>query len=395
VAALYVFAGSSGHEKSALRHLCGVVIALALVVLLTGCSSGGTSTSQRTEAGGMSIDQLFPTMPSGNAPGASSESIATATALGRGINLGNMLESPTGKGEWGVVPDSATDFLRFVPLAADAGFKHVRIPVRWSNHASADAAAVINPAFAARVDGLVDAALARGLYVIVDVHHYRQLDGDTLDKDERRVDESVVELRFLNLWRQIARRYANRSPKLLFELYNEPHGKQNETWNMLMSRALREVRQTNPGRIVIVGPTQWNNANALASLRLPPDANLLVTVHNYEPFKFTHQGADWVTPVLPTGLTCCNEAQRKEMMHAFDVATQWSKANRYPVYVGEFGAYERADIDSRVTYTRIMRDAMEARQFPWAYWELASGFGIYDPAANAWRIRLRDALIAP
>jgi endoglucanase len=385
--------------KSTLWHLRRVAIALSLwltlAALVTGCGSGGTSAPQRTNAEITSIDQLFPTMPSGNAPGASAESIATATALGRGINLGNMLESPTGKGEWGVQPDSSTDFLRFVPQAADAGFKHVRIPVRWSNHASADAAAIIDPVFAARVDGLVDAALARGLYVIVDVHHYRQLDGDTLDKDEARVDDGVVELRFLNLWRQIARRYANHSPKLLFELYNEPHGKQNETWNTLMSRALREVRQTNPGRIVIAGPTQWNNANALASLRLPPDANLLITVHNYEPFKFTHQGADWVTPVLPTGLTCCNEAQRKEMMHAFDVAAQWSKANRYPVYVGEFGAYERADIDSRVAYTRMMRDAMEARRFSWAYWELASGFGIYDPVANAWRTRLRDALLSP
>jgi endoglucanase len=368
---------------------------MVLAALVAGCGSGSTSTPQRTDAGGTSIDQLFPTMPSGNAPGASAESINTAAALGRGINLGNMLESPTGKGEWGVVPDNATDFLRFVPLAADAGFKHVRIPVRWSNHASADAAATIDPAFAARVDGLIDTALARGLYVIVDVHHYRQLDGDTLDKDELRVDDSVVELRFLNLWRQIARRYASHSPKLLFELYNEPHGKQNETWNTLMSRALREVRQSNPGRIVIVGPTQWNNANALTSLRLPPDANLLVTVHNYEPFKFTHQGADWVSPVLPTGLTCCNDAQRKEMMHGLDLAAQWSKANRYPMYVGEFGAYERADIESRVTYTRIMRDAMEARQFPWAYWELASGFGIYDPVANVWRTRLRDALMAP
>jgi endoglucanase len=393
------YPGLSGLEKSRPCYLCRVAITLVLVLmpaaLVAGCGSGGASSSQRANTESAAIDQLFPTMASGNAPGASAESINAAAALGRGINLGNMLESPTGNGEWGVMPDSVTDFLRFVPLAADAGFTHVRIPVRWSNHASTDAAAIIDPVFAARVDGLVDAALARGLYVIVNVHHYRQLDGDNLDKDEARVDDNVVELRFLNLWRQIARRYANRSPKLLFELYNEPHGKQNESWNTLMSRALREVRQTNPGRIVIVGPTQWNNADALASLRLPPDANLVVTVHNYEPFKFTHQGADWITPVLPAGVTCCDEAQRKAMTRAFDLAAQWGKANRYPVHVGEFGAYERADIGSRVAYTRIMRDLMEARQFSWTYWELASGFGIYDPVANAWRTRLRDALVSP
>ena len=36
---------------------------------------------------------------------------------------------------------------------------------------------------------------------------------------------------------------------------------------------------------------------------LPPtgDANLAATVHYYEPFNFTHQGAEWVDPSPPLG----------------------------------------------------------------------------------------------
>jgi endoglucanase len=370
----------------------GALIIATLGIL--GCSSvDAQSRTQSRPRESASVDSLFPMSAAAPATTASALSKSTAAALGRGINFGNMFDSPLANGDWGVAPDKADDYLRFVTLAADAGFKHIRVPVRWSNHASADAAAVIDPVFAARVDALIDAGLARGLYVMLDVHHYRQLDGDALDKGEFRVADDVVELRYLNMWRQISQRYANRSSRLLFELYNEPHGKQNATWNTLMSRALRVVRLTNPERVVVVGPTHWNNANSLRDLRLPADSNLLVTVHNYEPFKFTHQGAEWVSPPLPIGSTCCDAAQRSEALRALDLAAQWSQANHYPVHVGEFGSYQAAPLESRVAYTRMMRDAMEARQLPWTYWELASGFGLYDPITNAWRKSVRDALL--
>jgi endoglucanase len=371
-----------------------IVVAMTSLLVACGATTRSTPTPVPTVAS-VNLDAIFPLAPTDPPTVASALSQTTAAALGRGVNLGNLFESPLANGDWGVLPDKTTDYLRFVELAANAGFTHVRVPVRWSNHASSDAAAVIDLIFAARVDAVIDAALARGLYVLMDVHHYRQLDGDALDKGEFRVADDVVELRFLNLWRQLSQRYANRSSKLLFELYNEPHGKQDATWNTLMSRALREVRQANPGRIVVVGPTHWNNANALRDLRLPADANLLITVHNYEPFKFTHQGAEWVTPLLPTGVTCCDAAQRVEALRGLDLAVQWSKDNRYPVHVGEFGAYSAAPLDSRLAYMRLMRESMEVRKLPWTYWELASGFGIYDPLTNTWRESLRDALLAP
>ena len=59
----------------------------------------------------------------------------------------------------------------------------------------------------------------------------------------------------------------------------------------------------------MIGPTSWNSANDLRLLKLPNDANLIATVHDYNPFRFTHQGAEWVNPILPVGVTCCSAAQ--------------------------------------------------------------------------------------
>src|SRR6185436_9107984 len=102
----------------------------------------------------------YPPLANDAAPGASASAIATATAIGRGVNFGNMLEAPT-EGAWGL---TITD--DFIDKAAAAGFKSVRLPVRWSNHAGADAPYTIDPAFVQRVDAIVDKLLAKDLFVI-------------------------------------------------------------------------------------------------------------------------------------------------------------------------------------------------------------------------------------
>ena len=159
------------------------------------------------------------------------------------------------------------------------------------------------------------------------------------------------------------------------------------------ARALGVVRKSNPDRPVIVGPTHWNSSSDLQVLKVPNDANLIVTVHNYAPFSFTHQGAEWVSPVLPVGVTCCSTSQIAEMTAPLDIAKTWAAAKHYPVFVGEFGAYSKADDASRITFNRTMRDAMETRGMTWAYWEFAAGFGVYDPVALRFRQGLLDSLL--
>jgi endoglucanase len=351
--------------------------------LLLACGGGG-------EAASTAAPSSPPvSVVNGNTP-ASTRAWSTAAAMAKGINFGNMLEAPR-EGDWGVRADE-----EFIALVGTGGFTSaVRLPVRWSNHASADAQALIDPAFMARVDDVVTRLLARGVTVVMDMHHYRQLDGDALDPGEARVADAVLQDRFASMWRQIATRFAARSPQLVFELYNEPHGALEPHWNALVARTLPVVRESNPDRIVVIGPVQWNSARELARLMLPNDANLVLTVHNYAPFPFTHQGASWITPALPTGTDCCDAEQQRQMTEPLDLARADSQRRKVPVFVGEFGAYSQAPAAARVRYLRLMRDAMAARELPWFYWELASGFGLYDPERHGFRDDLKDALYAP
>jgi endoglucanase len=319
---------------------------------------------------------------------ASPEAVAMAKAIGRGVNFGNIFDAPR-EGDWGL-----RFSLDLVESASKAGFDTVRLPVRWSNHAGATAPYAIDPLFMARVGAAVDALLAQGFHVILNMHHHRQLDGDPLDDDEFAVADEILEERFLLMWRQIAWRFKNHDRRLIFELYNEPHGRlDGEPWNLLAARALQVVRASNPERVVVIGPTHWNNALHLDRLRLPDDPHLIATIHHYEPFDFTHQGAEWVTPKRPLGVRCCDSEQQAKIRGPLELAAAWSARTGYPVFVGEFGAYDKAQDASRHDYTRRVRSDAESLGMSWVYWEYAASFGVYNPNRRRFDRRLLGALM--
>ncbi len=301
--------------------------------------------------------------------------------LGRGINFGNSLESPR-EGEWGLTLKA--DYFEAVKKA---GFNSVRVPIRWSSHAAAKPPFAIDAAFFQRIDWVIEQALSRDLAVIVNVHHF----------DELYHDPDKHEAELLALWKQIGERYRDKSDRVYFELLNEPMGKLNEDrWNAMIPKVLEVVRASNPKRAVIVGPAQWNGLKALDKLKLPEkDRNLIVTFHYYSPFHFTHQGAEWVTDSKKWKGTTWTGAPKEvdELTKDFAKAAEWAKKNDRPLFLGEFGAYQAADMESRARWTRAVARLAEKDGFSWAYWEFGSGFGAYDPAAKAWREPLLKALV--
>ena len=302
--------------------------------------------------------------------------------LGRGINFGNMFEAPS-ETEWGNpwMPE-------YPRLIAELGFNHVRIPIRWEPAARSDANQpyTINPVFLNRIKQAVDSCLNNGLLAIINMHHH-----DVLFEDA-----DGQKARFLAQWKQISEFFKDYPDSLLFEILNEPHGTLSpEKWNIFLADALSTIREDNTTRVVLIGTPEWGGLGGLSKLQLPDDQNIILTVHYYNPFQFTHQGAEWSDGSDAWLGTKWNdtETERQVMQNEFAPLKTFEETQYVPVHIGEFGSYSKADETSRKKWTTYLSRYIELQGWSWAYWEFSAGFGIYNPDNGTYNQNLVNALL--
>ena len=303
--------------------------------------------------------------------------------LGRGINYGNMFDAPSESG-WGNPWKT-----KYAGMIADLGFNHVRIPVRWepSDRSMATAPYTISATFLNRIKQVVDSVINNGMFAIINMHHHDVLYEDPDGQKER----------FIAQWEQISAFFKDYSDTLLFEILNEPHNNLTpEKWNVFAADALTKIREDNPERVVLIGLAPYGGLGGLPNIQIPDDEFLILTVHYYNPFQFTHQGASWVGEGSDAWLGTewvDSEDERSIAQQEFAPLVQFEKDNKIPIHIGEFGAYEKADIVSRGKWTTYIARYLETLNWSWAYWEFSAGFGIYDPAKDKYNDVLVDALL--
>jgi endoglucanase len=300
-----------------------------------------------------------------------------AVKMGRGINILGY------DGLW----DGGTDApFRFGNLETirNAGFRHVRINLVAFRFLDRDNR--LDPTFLERLDNVIERVIAHDLIPVIDEHDY--------DFCQREPANCAVKLKAF--WLQLSLRYVSRFPSLVFEILNEPGGRMTPAfWNTLASEVLFLIRAANPDRTVIVAPINIEDVTRLSEFRIPrDDRNLILTVHYYAPFEFTHQGAPW-SPRLAKrfGLKWGSEADKKKLTDDFEAIDAWAKSEGRPLYLGEFGVYERAAPEQRAAYLSFVTRTADRLGWSWAYWQFDHDFAAFDTARQNWIAPVIDALI--
>lgn len=273
------------------------------------------------------------------------------------------------------------------------GFNAVRIPVSWGEHLSGDG--TIDAGWMARVHEVVDYAMDCGVYTILNMHH-----DDYTWLDPTYAKEAEVTAKYEKIWQQICEEFKDYDTTLLFEGLNEPRvvGSPNE-WmggtpeerdviNHLLQKFVDTVRASggkNGERTLVVTTHAASiTKDAVEGLVVPEDDNIIVSIHNYSPWKFT-------TLEFPDDKTF-DDAARQELNGQFDYLRSTFLDKGIPVIIGEFGAENKDNPADRAAWAAYYVEAAAQRGIPCFFWDNGGedSYGLLDRKTCTW---YDDALV--
>jgi endoglucanase len=216
--------------------------------------------------------------------------------------------------------------------------------------------------------------------------------------------------------------------QVAIQLVGEPPGDDPREWDMLQTQLVKAVRKVAPLHTIVTGtPLKFqpgdkghSTARALAALHpIANDANVLYSLHFYEPNWFTHQGAKWagmsylqyfsglpypsnalsVQPLLEQ-LKCSMPHDpglawipgvvkwygnvpwdKARLREAMKPAADWAKANHVSILLDEFGVYNEGGVHpaDRLAWISDMQELADENGWGWTYWDYGSSqFGLFN-----------------
>ena len=326
-------------------------------------------------------------LPAWRTPG--NEAFQFARRMGSGWNLGNALDCYADEGfqeeELALEAYWTGDYVTasVIEEIRQAGYTSVRIPVSWHDHM--DEAGTVSEAWMDRVQTVVDWVIDRDMIAILNVHH--DIGEDWVYPSAENRVRSISWL--TNLWRQIARRFADYDERLVFEGLNEPRLKGTEyEWrfdpresacteaaeciNRLNQAFVETVRSQdgyNPWRYLLVQSYAGSPVTAAyVSFEMPLDSardRLLLAVHPYLPVEFAMRadGTDHFDPA--------EDYDTEEIRSALDALYDRFCLFGVPVAVDEYGCIDKYNLSSRVQYIAYVTALATQRSMPCCLWDNA------------------------
>lgn len=292
-----------------------------------------------------------------------------------------------------------------------AGLTHIRLPFYLEALVSGDHD---NVAVARYLDNLLDQTLflnSLGYAVSVDFHAGNAFRNFGTDRFEE------LTQRLTDIWRLVAKKLSITDPALVaVELLNEPDFELSE-WEKHINRLIPTIREILPRHTIIISPSGPQRHETLFDMTVNSDPNTIYAIHYYDPFFFTHQGAEWHPdddPVrqleqIPFPVSLDMTEIKKELaflrkgrskwvadfleetigeegwgsrdiQQTFKAVANWSRRHKRPVVINEFGVLSHhAPRASRLAWLETVINAAGGNCLSWTHWDYSDGFGFVNP----------------
>jgi len=296
-------------------------------------------------------------------------------------------------------------------LLKQLGFKSIRLPVAFEYFAAhkIPPEKVYSP-----IDRLMKLCVLYGMKLII-VYHSGNLNDTNYTEETRKAAD---------LWCYLAKRYRNVSPdNLFFDIYNEPPHMDPQKWKDAAYNIVSAIRQVDKRRTLLVGASNYNSIYELSRFVRLADENIIYAFHFYEPFFFTHQGAEWIGDQVSTtgvpfpyergknfpslnprakntpGESHYNEypldGNERSIHDKLMLVKNWANYYDIPIICSEYGVYNKyADPDSRCRYIKAVRTELKALDIPGILWDYNSNFSIFTgkPSLNTLPGCMKEAI---
>jgi aryl-phospho-beta-D-glucosidase BglC (GH1 family) len=304
-----------------------------LLALFTVCTLVFTTFIAKAPAVKVSADTV-------TAEGKKSVSQRYAEAMEPGWNLGNTFDSfdtggDRGEQSWGnpVVTKELIDKVK------QQDFKSIRMPFTSVMRTGPAPEYKLDESFLARYAEVVQWALDKGLYVMINLHHDSWNWGGAIGADW---DGGRSMERYKAIWAQLADYFKDYSDKVSFESLNEPQFwtggtadqiKILEQLNTEFYNIVRNSGGENAARMLILPTLNTNDSNDRCeslynTINGFKDPNIIATFHYYGFWPFSTNIA---------GVTTMNDTVTSELRAAFDRMYNHFTVKGIGVVCGEYG----------------------------------------------------------
>lgn len=278
---------------------------------------------------------------------------------------------------------------------AALGFNMVRLPFNYRNFES-DAAPFTYPeASFERLDRLYDWCADAGLLVMLDFHAAPRGQNTTPPADSPTGYSELWQCahsqdRVVELWKELARRYAGHSAHFGYDLLNEPMAtqpgeippeQQLAALHSLYRRLIREIRSIDPeGWLIIEAPVRECGGVAELDKDLFKDERSSPSYHHYPPFEDSLSLGGSRMPAnadLQEHCTFLREKIAPEIV--------FSQSVKRPMLLGEFGLSARWDPSRATTSFEAQLHTAEEAGFSWMLWTYKDLFrlGLFTPSEES------------
>lgn len=255
-----------------------------------------------------------------------------------------------------------------------AGFNSVRLAVKTDYFQSMLPPHAFSKAGFAWLDRIISMAKKNGIRLILDMH--MPTGGEYQDYRVRPESQAFWEDpwakgRYVDVWREIAKRYARENTIWAYDMMNEPATWDYDSYGRLMQHTAQAIRSYDTDHVLIVQPGMRMSVDHIATFAYPQldDANVAHSIHYYEPLSFTHKDVYWgvlgegMMAVYPSGIW--NSAQ---VARSLEASASSARAGGYPAILTEFGTVFHQKQTGQVSWIEDMLKAAKTSGIGWHYW---------------------------